>query len=57
MAAGSKLLSPLKIGRRGQRTLIGKVVTGATPGKVAFTATFGPTCSGEAGSRQAPARP
>ena len=41
MAAGSKLLSPLKIGRKGARTIVPKVVLGAKPGKVTFTTTFG----------------
>jgi hypothetical protein len=41
MAAGSKLLSPLKIGRKGRRTIVAKVITGGSAGKVAFTTTFG----------------
>jgi hypothetical protein len=40
MAAGNKLLSPLKIGRIGKRTIVGKVVTGPRAGKVVFTTTF-----------------
>ena len=41
MAAGNKLLSPLKIGRKGARTIVPKVVLGEKPGKVTFTTTFG----------------
>jgi hypothetical protein len=41
MAAGKKLLSPLKIGRKGKRTIVPRVVTGARPGKVTFTTTLG----------------
>jgi len=41
MAAGNKLLSALKIGRKGPRTIVGKVVTGSTAGTVTFTTTFG----------------
>jgi hypothetical protein len=41
MAAGNRLLSPLKIGRKGARTIVPRVVTGARPGKVTFTTTSG----------------
>ena len=41
MAAGNKLLSPLKVGRKGARTIVPKVVTGAKPGKVTITTSVG----------------
>lgn len=40
-AAGSKLLSTLKVARGGKKALIGRVITGASSGKVTFTATLG----------------
>ena len=40
-AAGSKLLSALKVGRRGSRVIISRTVVGGRAGKLVFTATFG----------------
>jgi hypothetical protein len=51
MAAGRKMLSSLKIGRRGARTIVGKVVTGSRGGRLVFTATFNGKVLGRCSSK------
>jgi hypothetical protein len=51
MAAGNKLLSALKVGRVGSRTIVGRVVTGPKGGRLTFTATFNRTVLGRCSSK------
>jgi hypothetical protein len=55
LSAGAKLLSPLKVRKVSRRVLVATVVTGATPGTVKITATFGRKVLGRCAAR-APAR-
>ena len=55
-AAGSKLLSPLKLKRRGKRVIIGRVITGARSGKITMTATLGRKVVGRCTVKRASSR-